>query len=896
MVRFDKPCSRKVDALKYFESHMAKRDYLTESGKIEMVWYGEGAAKLGLSGQVYEDHFARLCSGHDPFTDEKLMLRDAGDKRRVCFFGQISAPKDVSIAYLVGGDSRIAGWWQESVTETLKELEDVTATRVRTGGAMHDRPTGSMVAAVVTHDTSRSLDPQLHTHVCIMNLTYDSVEERWKAVQPNGYYKYQGYLREVSYNKLAEKMKDGGYEIEKARFIGFHIKGFPSDLRERFSKRREEIERTADALKAHSQDAIQTIAGKTRTEKTETELEELKTRWTGDASEHLPHIRQVIAQARSVNERERTAPHEAMSWAMAHVFDRLSVANERILLREALIAGRGDVTLDQLKEDMASRVGSEDLLRKGEMLTTPEMVQLEKALVEWGRNGKNICPVMGNYTPGKFLSAEQNDAAQTLLASRDRVVVLIGDAGAGKSTTLPVIIRGIHEAGSLTFACAPSAGAVHELQDKLGIEANTVQQLLVNGSLQEQMAGRTIIVDEAGLLSVRQMNGLFEIAERQNCRLLLVGDTKQHHSVEAGDALRAFQSYAKVETVRLQEIHRQKNEEYKQVVKYLAEGMPYSSFAKLNELGGIREERDWDKLLRQAASSYADKIATGQSCLALSPVWSEVNAFTSVVRDNLKERGLLGTEEKECQTVQSLQWTPAEKSQVSNYQPRDVLTFHRDSGEFKKHESITVVSKDEKRLVIERNDGSRSFFDPQKTKGFDVGLPRKLAVAFGEKLLVRANFAPSKLKNGDIVTAKELKKDGSIALADGRTIPAHFRQFTYGYATTSHTAQGKTVDHGILVLGDEGYQAANVKQAYVSNSRFSQTQTIFTTDKEQAFESMARFEERPLAGEIITATLPEPASLNSKEEVALKNELPLQSKQNESLDWNSIEAKYGIKQ
>ena len=222
-----------------------------------------------------------------PFTDKKLTPRDNGQNRRVCYFGQISAPKDVSIAHLVGGDSRIANWWQESVKETLKEIEGVTSTRVRLGGAIEDRPTSNMVAAVVTHDASRALDPQLHTHVCVMNVTHDPVENRWKAVEPRGFFKYQSYLREVSYNKLAEKMKEGGYEIEKARSGGFNITGFPADLREDFSKRREEIERVADVLKTRNQDVMQSIATRTRATKTHLKPGDLKDRWLTEAAPHL---------------------------------------------------------------------------------------------------------------------------------------------------------------------------------------------------------------------------------------------------------------------------------------------------------------------------------------------------------------------------------------------------------------------------------------------------------------------------------------------------------------------------------------------------------------------------------------------------------------------------------
>ena len=877
---------------------MNRKDYLTEGDRVEMTWAGKGAERLELEGVVEQEQFIRLCKGKHPVSNEKLMVRDNGANRRVCYFGQVSAPKDVSIACLVGGDQRIGDWWKESVKETLREIEGVTATRVHECNKVTDRPS-EMVAAVVTHDTSRALDPQLHTHVCIMNVTYDPVEKRWKAVEPHGYYKYQSYLREVSYNKLAEKMKEGGYQLEKARSGGFTIKGFPSDLRENFSKRREEIERVADVLKTRDQDKLQSIATNTRAKKVHLDPAELSRRWKNEAAPHLAGIEKVIRSTETPIRSNPMTPENALRLAVSHVFDRYSIVDERILLREALIVGRGDVALYQLKEGLRSKIESAEIIRSRKMVTTPEMLALEKSVVSWASQGRNALPPAGLYRADEKLSHEQNRAVEKLLKSEDRVSVLIGDAGAGKSTTLPAFIRGVHEAGGLTFACAPSSGAAMELQDKLKIQADTVQQLLVNEKLQEQVAGRTLLVDEAGLLSVRQMHELFLIAERQKCRVLLVGDVKQHHSVEAGDALRALQKYAGLDTIRLKEIHRQKEAEYKKVVKLLAEKKPGAAFTNLDRLGGVREEKDWNKLLDQAAASYVDKVAKGQTCLAISPVWSEVNALTAVLRHQLKEKGLLGQNEKTYKAVQSMQWTPAAKMQLSNYQVGDVLTFHRDSGEFRKHEMVSVIAKDAKGLTLERLDGFRSYFDPLKHKGFDVGLPRSLVVAPGEKLLVRANFAPSRLKNGDIVTVKEVKEDGSLELQDGRTIPAHFRQFTHGYASTSHSAQSKTVDHGILVLGDKSYHAANLQQAYVSNSRFRQTQTIFTTDKERAFDTMARFEERPLAAETIKPTTSEPPPEQEKGRVpvqkAEKVTPPAEQRNAESLDWNPVSPMHGIR-
>ena len=97
-------------------------------------------------------------------------------------------------------------------------------------------------------------------------------------------------------------------------------------------------------------------------------------------------------------------------------------------------------------------------------------------------------------------------------------------------------------------------------------------------------------------------------------------------------------------------------------------------------------------------------------------------------------------------------------------------------------------------------------------------------------------------------------ENGSIALKDGRSLPLWFRQFAHGYATTSHAAQGKTVDRGILLMGDEGIAAGNLKQAYVSNSRFRDSHVIFTSSKSAAREAMMRPADRMLALEMADRT------------------------------------------
>jgi conjugative relaxase-like TrwC/TraI family protein len=852
MVRFDRPCCSVSGALDYFSEHMAKGDYLTQGGEVRMVWYGKGAEMLGLAGEVQAEHFTRVCAGNHPESGEKLMVREKAG-RRVCYFGQISAPKDVSIALLVGGDKRIEKWWQESVAETLREIEAVTETRIRRGGRRNeDRVTGNVVAAVVTHDASRSLDPQLHTHLCVMNVTYDPVEKRWKGVQPSSFYRYQSFFREVSYNKLAQRMRAGGYEIEPSRKMGFDIKGFPEPVRKQFSKRREEILKKAKELGVTDQRGLLIIAATTRADKEKISSEELRSSWRKECGDSLEDIERVIRESKACSPGFMASTHhEAMDYAEEHLFERESVVNERVLLREALVGGRGSVELDRLRQELERRVAQGALIRHGNEITSRDALAMEAEFIHWARSDWDKYARIGDERAiSRRLKGERREAVRKILRCRNRIVVLQGEADTGKTTSLKEVLKGIEAAGGAVFACAPSSKATAELRDDLTPEAETVQYLLVNRQLQQKIGHRTIIVDEAGLLSVRQMRDLSRLAKANHNRLILVGDIKQHRSVEAGDALRAVQKYCEVETVRLTEIKRQHDPAYRKVVEFLAAKQPYQAFAQLEKLGEVHEVKNTSSLFERAAQDYLQTITSGKSCLTIAPVWSEIESFTAVVRDKLKSSGLVSGSEREVTVTSSFGWTAAQRKRFENYKPGYILQFHRETTAFDKDEAVRIIEVRGERLVVERENGDRWAFDPKRVHSFDVGEARKISVASGERLLIQGNLKAMKIKNGDIVEVSGFDPDGSIRLKDGRALPRSFRQYTHGYATTSHAAQGRTVDRGILILGEAGIRAADLQQAYVSNSRFRERQTIYTTGLKAAKDAMASDSDRKLAHEL----------------------------------------------
>ena len=240
-----------TNAREYFEEHLCVGDYYDEGQRVAGEWIGMGAERLGLSGKVRADDFLRLCENQHPGTGEKLTqrlntTRTKGDEnaanRRIFYDFTFSPPKSVSLAGFLGNDERIVEAHARAVQAALKDFEAFAATRVRVGGARSERLTGNFVAAKFTHDTSRALDPHLHTHCILFNATFDKAENRWKALENYELLRARKFAENIYYHEFARSLKAFGYRIRNRARGDFEIEGVSEELCKRFSKRVAEID------------------------------------------------------------------------------------------------------------------------------------------------------------------------------------------------------------------------------------------------------------------------------------------------------------------------------------------------------------------------------------------------------------------------------------------------------------------------------------------------------------------------------------------------------------------------------------------------------------------------------------------------------------------------------
>ena len=330
----------------------------------------------------------------------------------------------------------------------------------------------------------------------------------------------------------------------------------------------------------------------------------------------------------------------------------------------------------------------------------------------------------------------------------------------------------------------------------------------------------------------------------------------QHASVSRGDALRILEQYSSYRFSELTTIRRQKPEAFRHVVELAAAKQTDKAFAKLVELGAVTEvladghQTDHGQLYQRVADAYLASTKQGKLALLVSPTWSEIEAVTDKVRETLKADGVLGQHEEAVTVFDSLSWTEAQKKNASQYEPGQRLRFVRKTKHFDRGETAEVLAVLETGLRVRRPDGTEIDFIPSSAAAsFDVGQVRELKVAAGDWLLLQANHSKEFI-NGERVQVQRLA-GGAIILTDGRVFPSTFNTFTHGYAVTSHSSQGKTVDEVLLVASSRSFAAVNREQFYVSISRGRERCHVFTDDADLLARRVTDSHERQAAVELL---------------------------------------------
>lgn len=889
MLRFH--ASKDSDGAKaYFTTGLSREDYYAEGSEVLGIWGGKAATLLGLEGPVREEAFHALCDNRHPETGERLTAAQK-EGRRVGYDISFSCPKSLSLYQALTNDQEILRAFEQSVDETMRALESEMHSRVRKEGKNEDRVTGNMAWAGFTHFTARPVegraDPQLHRHCFTFNLTWDPEEARWKAGQFGEMVANKDYYQSVFHNRLAGKLREMGFEIERTR-QGWELKGFERETLEKFSRRTQQVEALAREKGITSAAAKDGLGATTRERKLEGEDKETqRAEWGRRLSQdEWARLHRLTFNRTAGRGASQEGPSAALclEQAMAHAFERDSVIKESKLLAHALRHGVGFVGEEALRQAYENERRSGRLLAR-EMdgrrwVTSREVLMEEKAVLGIAKAGRGRCralsPDASMEDERVAQNPEQAAAVRGIWASRDRVVLLRGKAGTGKTTMMRETVRGIEAAGKEVFVCAPSSmAAVSVLREKEGFaNARTVQALLADEKAQAKLQGQVLWVDEAGLLGAKDMAALLKLAEAKQARVVLAGDTGQHSPVPRGDALRLLEEEAGIPALELRTVRRQKSEGYREAVEAISRGAVDAGFEKLERLGAVVEVEN-EELPEALAGQYLESVKwreAGQrrgETLIASPTHAEGDRVTGAIRQKLKEAGRLGEKDRGVERQTNLRWTEAERADAVNYEPGQVVQFHAHiKGRFRKGERVTVSGRDEKGVRVEGEKGETHLPLDQAAK-FDVFRLDEIELARGDRVRITRNgTARSRresgrhhdVRNGEVYELEGFTPAGHLRLvhrdpegkvAHRKILDRDYANLTYGYVVTSPAAQGRSEDEVLIAQGEGAFgPASSYEQFYVSVSRGQLGAKIFTTDKAQLREEVRETATRLSATEL----------------------------------------------
>ncbi len=865
-------------ASSYYEAD----DYYVDGGLSPSEWQGEGARGLGLAGEVERDAFRDMLDGKLPDGQQLGTTRDGMLEHRPGWDVTMSAPKSVSIMAEVAGDRRLVGAHDRAVKSALAFAErHAAATRIREDGTVARHQTGNLAITSFRHDTSRAQDPQLHTHNVIMNMTRDA-DGNWRSLEPRALYQLQKAIGAVYRQELAVGVRALGYEIEAGRDSLFEIKGVSPEVIRAFSERTAQIEaRLAErgqTTATASPEEKQVATLETREAKREVDRGELVRDWraTADAAGFDQQARQALVSlaettaahadhAALISAQGELLAHRAVAFAAEKLGERQAVFSAADLEKEAGRFGLGKVSAAQIDEAIARSSGEGDLIprtfldkRGAEFagFTTATNIENERRLLRAELEGRGaIKPILAPAQAAKAVAravlqsdhpwnSGQREAARALLTSSNRVTALQGYAGTAKTTTvLATLADEANARGLRVTPLAPTASAARTLGDALNMKGDTVARQLASNP--QALRGGVWIVDEASMLSARDMAALLDKGSNANARVVLVGDVKQLGSVGAGAAFAQLQE-AGMQTARLDEIVRQTNAATRDAVLASIEGDARKAITALDRGGGkIVESPDRADRFAAIARQYAEfNSKTRARTLVIEPSREGRDALTTDIRSELARAGILTGPATTMQSLVSKGLSRAEARDPQSYERGDVVRFTRDYADkgVSRRETYRVEGIDPaKSSVALKGEDGRDIdwrlrqWGAANAQAYSV---QPLELKAGDRIQFTRNDRELGRINGGRVEVLSIDTDARTAMVRGRgqteslnLDASRDQHLRHAYVETVFAAQGRTADHVIIHADSKAANLVDQKSFYVSVSRARESVAIYTNDR-----------------------------------------------------------------
>ena len=764
-------------AATYYQEHSA--DYYVEDLDHQGEWMGQGAEDLGLEGAVGREQFQLALAGYV----EGHKVQNAGkENRQIGWDLTFSAPKSVSIVW-AGAEAQhkheIELAHQRATKVAFEYLEANTIAKRGKNGAVHEE--ARLVASGFNHYTSREGDPQVHSHVVVSNFSVHK-DGTVGTIDSRVFYQSKMAAGALYQVELAWQMQKLGYEIEQGIKGTFRLSDVTREAEQVFSKRAKQIEDLAQERGVESYVGQRGIVLTTRANKVDCDLSEREETWGKEAQEQgidLQFERNRLEHVRTKSD------NQILSQASQKLTTGQSTFKENRLLREIALASFGSRSGEEVVElvQEAKGIGYVVGLQNG-LLTTPDMAKIELGIMARVERmaGTHHFSVDSQWVKnegfdtgnGKHIEFSYEQKVAINVATRSSALAVIqGRAGAGKSTMLAAVRESYERENFKVEGIALAGVAALNLQNESGIKSQTIASWLNPNHIIDR---RTIvIIDEAGMVGSKQMADVIQKVEQSKAKLILVGDERQLQPIAAGGILHAIdQKVAQIapeHSTVIQEIWRQKEEWMQETVTLAAQG----------KTGEALEALDQNKKINFYQGSSEARTAL-------------VEEFIQKNGHDFRGGMVLTNTSLDAQKINAEIRTKLQEQKIV-----DEKGLEFNNGE----RAIDIAKGD--RVIFTRNDYNLDVRNGQR------GMVNQVSVENG---LIEIKLDNGQMKKIDVEKYNHLE---------------------HGWATTTHKAQGVTVDRAYM-YGYTNESMSSQQATYVQISRAREETKLYIVAGERGVE------------------------------------------------------------
>lgn len=722
-----------ISSIKGDAGYYSHEDNYYASGSLDSRWMGEGAEKLGLKGEVACADMDAVRQGRLPDGSDLSRMVDGVNKHRSGYDLTFSAPKSVSVMALVGEDRRFIEAHNRAVAVVMQEVEQLVSARITQEGKTDTVLTGSMVAALYNHDTSRDLDPQIHTHALVFNATFAG--EKWRSLASDTRMK-TGFSENLYATKIAlgnlyrtalrEDIESMGFETVAAGKHGlWELKDVPVDV---FSSRSQAIREAAGPdASAKSRDVA---AFDTRQAKAWADPDLLKADWRRRLTDEKFDTDNYISQAQARVE----APGPVVG---GHGGIRAPGQPGGAATDEQVQKALSD-TISALSEKKVQFTWSEMLAGTVNRLpSTPGLFEQARAGIEAAIEGQRVIPLdreKGIFTSDIHLLnelsvhqlartavAEQSvlvfperatvrdrpagDAVSVLTQDKSPVAILSGRGGAqALRERMEDVAMMARSQGREVMVMAADSRSGQFLSESPHLAGHIMLRSQMNADTVLPVQG-TVIVDRAERLSLKETVLLQEKALSAGAQLIFM-DTENRQGT--GNALSVLKE-ADIPLYRF-----------------------YGT-----QLPEVRLVSEADKRSRysQLAQDYVRLSAEGRDVVAQVTGAREQQQLTEVIRDMRRDAGELGREQVTLRVLEPVWLDSKTRHQRDNYRPGMVMEQWDAEKKTMTRHTIDRVAEATNSLVLQGEDGSRLTLKVTQLDGsWSLYRSRTLEVSEGDRV------------------------------------------------------------------------------------------------------------------------------------------------------------------